>query len=298
MNINKEGLLHSLEESLSDTQYEIEDYKQFVEVSKSRDYEEYASVSVMAMNICTTYVGTDQKVLQSIYKTTRKAVIDILSYDRKFCQEYFFVGKYVIAFFNTPLTACIDEVLDYAGLLNTTIEAINRMIKKKYDASIGANIGIEFDKVLRVNGRLDEYTTKETFHGSPINKALLYADLNVDDSNGNIVISESVRRNLKEEYQKFFKSYNERYFTAKVCNTEAFNWIEEKYPENDKDQNNCDKQIDEHFQISPDLKDKLIKYFTSVEEMTDELTTGNVAHKKAAIKGFAGRAKEYLIKHT
>ena len=48
----------------------------------------------------------------------------------------------------------------------------------------------------------------------------------------------------------------------------------------------------------PDLKDKLVKYFASIEEMADELTTGNVAHKKAAIKGFAGRAKEFLIKYT
>ena len=52
------------------------------------------------------------------------------------------------------------------------------------------------------------------------------------------------------------------------------------------------------YQISPDLRDKLVKYFTTIEEMADELTTGNVAHKKAAIKGFAGRAKEFLIKHT
>lgn len=52
------------------------------------------------------------------------------------------------------------------------------------------------------------------------------------------------------------------------------------------------------YKISPDLKDKLIKYFTTIEGMTDDLTTGNVAHKKVAIKGFALRAKEYLIKHT
>lgn len=51
------------------------------------------------------------------------------------------------------------------------------------------------------------------------------------------------------------------------------------------------------YQISPDLKDKLVKHFTTIENMADELTTGNVAHKKAAIKGFAGRAKEFLIKH-
>lgn len=52
------------------------------------------------------------------------------------------------------------------------------------------------------------------------------------------------------------------------------------------------------YQIDQDIKDKLVKYFASIEEMADELTTGNVAHKKAAIKGFAGRAKEFLIKHT
>ena len=56
--------------------------------------------------------------------------------------------------------------------------------------------------------------------------------------------------------------------------------------------------MNKQYQISPDLKDKLVKYFTTIEEMADELTTGNVAHKKAAIKGFAGRAKEYLNKHT
>ena len=49
--------------------------------------------------------------------------------------------------------------------------------------------------------------------------------------------------------------------------------------------------MDKHYQIDTDLKDKLVKYFTTIQNMADELTTGNVAHKKAAIKGVAGRAK-------
>ena len=60
----------------------------------------------------------------------------------------------------------------------------------------------------------------------------------------------------------------------------------------------ANKNMDKHYHIDTDLKDKLVKYFASIEEMADELTTGNVAHKKAAIKGVAGRAKEFLIKHT
>ena len=60
----------------------------------------------------------------------------------------------------------------------------------------------------------------------------------------------------------------------------------------------CEEEMDKQYQISLDLKDKLVKYFSTIENMAGELTTGNVAHKKAAINGFASRAKEFLIKHT
>ena len=52
------------------------------------------------------------------------------------------------------------------------------------------------------------------------------------------------------------------------------------------------------YQIDQDLKDKLVKYFSAIEDMAEELTTGNVAHKKAAIKGFTLRAKEFILNHT
>lgn len=54
----------------------------------------------------------------------------------------------------------------------------------------------------------------------------------------------------------------------------------------------------ERLLIEQKLRNKLIAKFTTIEEMADDLTTGNVAHKKAAIKGVALRAKNYLIKHT
>lgn len=54
----------------------------------------------------------------------------------------------------------------------------------------------------------------------------------------------------------------------------------------------------ERLLIEQKLRNKLIAKFTTIEEMADDLTTGNVTHKKAAIKGVALRAKDYLIKHT
>ena len=44
-------------------------------------------------------------------------------------------------------------------------------------------------------------------------------------------------------------------------------------------------------------RDKTVNMYDIIK-MADDLTTGNVAHKKAAIKGVALRAKDYLIKHT
>lgn len=54
----------------------------------------------------------------------------------------------------------------------------------------------------------------------------------------------------------------------------------------------------ERLLIEQKLRNKLIVKFTTIEEMADDLTTDNVAHKKAAIKGVALRAKDYLIKYT
>lgn len=54
----------------------------------------------------------------------------------------------------------------------------------------------------------------------------------------------------------------------------------------------------ERLLIEQKLRNMLIAKFTTIEEMADDLTTGNVAHKKAAIKGVVLRAKDYLIKHT
>lgn len=230
-----ERLMYNMEEKLSKSQDVTKDLKQFVERDKSKDYKEYASVSVMVMNICTSYSGTNQNIMQSIYETTREVITKILSYDKDFCQEYFFIGKYVIVFFNTPTTLCIDEVLDYAALLSTIISGLDIMAKKKHDVNLSVTIGIDFGRVLRINKRQNNYSAKETFHGYSINNAIFYSDQYINDRDDNIIISESVRRNLKKEYQEFFKDYNGKFFTSKLFNTKALNWLKEKYPEFNKE---------------------------------------------------------------
>ncbi len=241
MSIEIEKLMYNMEEKLSKSRNVIKDLKQFVERDKSKDYEEYANVSIMVMNICISYSGTDQNTMQSIYETTREVITKILSYDKNFCQEYLFVGKYVIAFFNTPVALCINEVLDYAALLNTVISGLDIMAKKKYGVNLGVTIGIDFGRVLRINNHQNGYSTKETFHGCSINNAIFYSDQHIDDKDDNIIISESIRCNLKKEYQDFFRNYNDKFFTSRLFNTKALNWLKEKYPKLNKEKYNTTK---------------------------------------------------------
>lgn len=50
--------------------------------------------------------------------------------------------------------------------------------------------------------------------------------------------------------------------------------------------------------ITDELRDKIIKWFNNISEEADVLTTGNVSHKKAIIKGMAARSAEFVEKYS
>ena len=50
--------------------------------------------------------------------------------------------------------------------------------------------------------------------------------------------------------------------------------------------------------ITDELRDKIIKWFNNIAEEADVLTTGNVSHKKAMIKGMAARSAEFVERYS
>lgn len=50
--------------------------------------------------------------------------------------------------------------------------------------------------------------------------------------------------------------------------------------------------------ITDELRDKIIRWFNNIAEEADALTTGNVSHKKAMIKGMAARSAEFVEKYS
>ena len=50
--------------------------------------------------------------------------------------------------------------------------------------------------------------------------------------------------------------------------------------------------------ITNELRDNIIKWFNNIAEEADALTTGNVSHKKAIIKGMAARSVEFVEKYS
>lgn len=50
--------------------------------------------------------------------------------------------------------------------------------------------------------------------------------------------------------------------------------------------------------ITNELRDKIIKWFNNIAKEADVLTTGNVSHKKAMIKGMASRSAKFVEKYS
>lgn len=49
--------------------------------------------------------------------------------------------------------------------------------------------------------------------------------------------------------------------------------------------------------MTKDIKEKAIEWFNDIAEMCGKLTSGNVSHLAATIKGKALRSAEYIEKH-
>lgn len=50
--------------------------------------------------------------------------------------------------------------------------------------------------------------------------------------------------------------------------------------------------------ITDEFREKIIKWFNNIAEEAGALTTGNVSHKKAMIKGMAARSAEFVEKYS
>ena len=54
----------------------------------------------------------------------------------------------------------------------------------------------------------------------------------------------------------------------------------------------------EEYVITDELRENIIKWFNNIAEEADTLTTGNVSHKKAMIKGMAARSAEFVERYS
>lgn len=50
--------------------------------------------------------------------------------------------------------------------------------------------------------------------------------------------------------------------------------------------------------VTEELRDNIIKWFNSIAEEANALTTGNVSHKKVVIKGMAARSAEFVERYS
>lgn len=222
--IDNDDILSLIKENLSTTIDKVDIKQDFTRQNRYKNCTVYSRASVVAITISTRYNTANYENLQIVYNTIRKTIDKALCDD--ICIDYQIIGSQVIAFFNTPIRSNINDMIDIIATLNSFIKLISYIVKKKFNITLSSNIGIDYGEILRINNirqsRIDGVISKETFHGKSIDNAISLSRLDIDYEDNYIVISDTIKKNLKDKYQSYFTKTEDGYIMSRLFNPFVF----------------------------------------------------------------------------
>ena len=147
-------------------------------------------------------------VLARIYRSYVSEVVAIINGNED-CAEINIEGDCVWGIFDAQYKSQIDNIFETAGQIFSLIEYLNCQYQKQKIKPIKIGVGISYGRVLMV---------KAGYNGSGINDVLWLGDVineasklcsqaNKSVSDKSLMVSTTVYRNLKEDYQSFL-TYN------------------------------------------------------------------------------------------
>lgn len=229
VNIDIDDVLSLIKDNLSKTIDKVDIKQDFTRQNIDKDYVVYNRASVVAITISTRYNIVNYENLQIVYYTIRKTIDKVLCND--ICIDYRITGSQVIVFFNTPIRSEINDMLNIIATLNSFIKLISYIVKKKFNITLTSNIGIDYGEILRINimqrSRKNDIISKETFHGKPIDNAINLSRLDIDYEDNYIVISDTIKGNLKDKYQSYFTKTENGYIVSRLFNPFVFKQTED-----------------------------------------------------------------------
>lgn len=129
------------------------------------------------------------------------------------------VGSSFICYYNTPFKRQIDNIIDIAAKINSFIDIVKSVfLEDRNSAALTLLMYLDYGNMFVTKGSNFKADNKDSWIISPIITKSIN-ELNKVNSGTTLIVTPVIYKNLKEEYQKFFKSSQDQlHYTTTIYN--------------------------------------------------------------------------------
>ena len=188
-----------------------------------------AYASIIAVYVRTKVTdGTKLEVLQRSYELSRDIILNIFR-DNTDCIDVICMGRYFIGIFNTPVNTYINNVIVTMAKISSALSVLDIKLHKRFNINIEGNCGCDYGRLFRLQTSVSRDKNWKTWHGSALNLAMSFAEQAIIDNKNGIIISETIKLNLTEEFAGFFPTYDSQLggYRNTLGDSQMLKWINE-----------------------------------------------------------------------
>lgn len=220
--------LRELDLALLPEQDELSPKNQFLPIIDTSGVEcAYAGV----ISVCVRLMAYDNSNLSGLgiaYELVKRMMLDIFR-DNSDCIDIICMGRYFCGIFNAPVKSNIDVLIETMSRLNAALSVLDIKLNKRFKIKVQGNIGCDYGELFRLYKVTQNGNEKinESWHGAPLNMAILYSEKDINNEQNGTIISEVIKSNLKDDYAKFFSKYDDKFcgYWASLVDSNMFEWV-------------------------------------------------------------------------
>lgn len=190
----------------------------------------YAGVISVCVHL-RMYDNRDIIGLGSAYDIIKRVLLDVFRSNSD-CIDIQIVGRYFCGIYNAPVKSNIDGLIETMAKLNAALSVLDIKLNNRFNIRVKGNCGCDFGELFRINSSYNKSDKKSvnffcTWHGAPLNMAMLYSGQDIEDGKNGTIISDNIKSNIKEAYAKFFGEYDSKIsgYWASLVDSEIFQWV-------------------------------------------------------------------------
>lgn len=223
---NIEKTIERIDQNISSDLKSVDNLMNFIQSKDEEISEEASDVTVICVNLNYKILDkSETKSLLKAYKTCHSEMMSLFSENPNYIDFVGFNGIYS-GIFATSFCHQIDQIIETVGKINASLEFLRLYLEKKLHVKMDFQIGVDYeDAVVFKDGITvsDECTlNSRSWHGKVFQVAKDLATVEGIDGQ-HVYITSRIFNNLKDEYKKFFESYQSFYYTN-IVNTKIINW--------------------------------------------------------------------------